>query len=98
MRDIKGIYKKFKGMNPGSIILQGKSESESLETVEEILNEKENMFEQGSRMLIDGGKTKFLIFDLPRVITCPFRTKVCSEKCFQIKVERSKRYICSKAN
>ena len=41
MRDIKGIYKKFKGMNPGSIILQGKSESESLETVEEILNEKE---------------------------------------------------------
>lgn len=96
MRDIKGIYKKFKGMNPGSIILQGKSESESLETFEEILNEKENMFEQGSRMLIDGGKTKFLIFDLPRVITCPFRTKVCSEKCFQIKVERSKRYICSK--
>lgn len=95
MRDIKGIYKKFKEMNPDSIILQGKSESESLEVIKEILNEKENMFEQESRMLKDGEKTKFLIFDLPRVITCPFRTEVCSKKCFQIKVENSKRYIYS---
>lgn len=58
------------------------------EFVNEILNNKKYLFKRGNGLLQNSEDVKFLIFDLPRIITCTKgRTNYCNEKCFQKKVE-----------
>lgn len=58
------------------------------EFVNEILSNKKYLFKRGNGLLQNSENIKFLIFDLPRVITCiKGRTNYCTENCFQKKVE-----------
>lgn len=43
---------------------------------------------QGNKKLKDSAKINFLIWSISAVITCPFRTALCSKSCYALKAER----------
>lgn len=45
-------------------------------------------FSTGNRKLVPNKDTKFLIWNLPAVKTCPFRTEHCEKACYARKAER----------
>lgn len=63
------------------------------ENIKDIINDRKPILKSGStseetgNLLKDGDIYKFLIFDLPRVITCSYATNLCKKTCFQEAVE-----------
>lgn len=43
----------------------------------------------GNKKLISSDKTRFLIWNLPAIVTCPFHTAHCKAKCYARKAERN---------
>jgi hypothetical protein len=50
--------------------------------------EKLNINTNGNRKLQNTDKVRFIIWNLPAVKTCPFRTKMCEKSCYARKAER----------
>lgn len=57
------------------------------ELVEHVLRDGRDLFVEGNDVLKNTNTSRFLIFDLPRKITCIYSTELCRDKCFQIGVE-----------
>jgi hypothetical protein len=62
-----------------------KEEFENLpiDIVQEIAKVKPNNLRPSNRFLGEAENVIFWVFDLPRVITCPGRTTICLEHCYQ---------------
>lgn len=48
----------------------------------------------GNLKLADTDKVSFIIWNLPAVLTCPYRTKMCEDSCYAIKAEKQYGYDC----
>ena len=48
----------------------------------------------GNRKLKSGKTVKFLIFNLPAIITCPFATELCKKFCYARKAEKFRTKTC----
>lgn len=49
---------------------------------------KQMYLSNGNKKLKGNDKTAFLIWNLPAVKTCPYRTELCEKNCYAVKAER----------
>ncbi len=47
----------------------------------------------GNKKLVPNKETAFLIWNIPAVVTCPFKTKMCSSACYAIKAEKAYKQV-----
>lgn len=48
----------------------------------------------GNKKLKGNSETTFFIWNLPAIITCPFRTPLCTDNCYAVKAERQYKKTC----
>ena len=47
----------------------------------------------GNKKLVPNKETAFLIWNIPAVTTCPFRTKMCEHACYAVKAEKAYKQV-----
>lgn len=53
-----------------------------------IINAKKLNVSKGNKKLVKNENTDFIIWNLPTIVTCPYRTEACEHACYARKAER----------
>lgn len=66
--------------------------SNDVKAVKTIANVKYHISD-GNKKLVPNFETNFIIWNLPAVVTCPFRTKMCEKACYALKAEKAYKQV-----